>query len=331
MVQIFVEMHSFPLFTQEEEALLQSAQEGRTLSFSADTVKGYRETFEKASQFQHHDKTQTVLGHVTMAVSSGLVTMASAFPTSSFNLPVAATCAFVMATSSAFMGRSAVKLANDHIKLAKSDYDANVSHYLTSMDRYATHFASINYVSEMNDNVATGKKLALSDLAKLININNEYFKNACYDLAITVLQAKLMVAMQDNLIETFPIAHSAAAGPDSVIPNNYILPTLWDQIESAIPTGNKQRLGHSSGAKHSYVPPQQEASPNLLSALYKFYADGIKGHARTFQKPKADDYLPAISNVVTVTVPTFPSVEDLAARIDGYIVQKLDFPALEQK
>lgn len=332
ILQIAFEMIMPPSLSIEEENLVRSAREGQTLSLPPQTTNQYRKYFETYTQVRR-GKTDTVVGNGFLASSPFIILRVfESFP--SLAVQAAAATALLATTTSAIWGNNIRKMADMVIESAKVGYNRRVDRYMDYMQGYADYFARKTYVSEMSEAVKSGKKLSLSELAKLVKIERHHFDTDCDQLTITVLQTKLMLAIQDKQIEEFTIASTQPA--DNIeIAENELAEILRVQFYSAtvikpdVPQEQDHHLETNlqNNTEDNTDRPSRLTAYNVAAALGRYYREGLTGHARIFQKPKAADHLPPAPT--SITVAEFPSVPDLADRIQRFN-QMLDLPALDR-
>lgn len=283
------------------------------------------ETFEKSAQCKKYEKLNAIVGNCILF--SGPIT-ALVIPPISPAFAIAQVA--IAATLSAKLGHETIKSASHQIAQAKSEYSKYMHDYFFYTAESAHHEMTREYVTDINRDVRHNKKISMHHLAKLITIDETYFQDACNKLAITVLQAKLMVAMQNEDIQPFAIPHSGKNALHFTIPENNLRAILKDKFQNATslktPDDNQHIFENEKNSKDPPFEPSPHTAKTIMTAVYRFYADGLKGHARAFQKPKANDHLPTMPAFLNPT--ELLSVQDLEDRIQSYGVEKLDLPAL---
>jgi hypothetical protein len=299
--------------TPQQEATILNAREGQVIEIPQAYIDDRRQEFNKKASESLRRKI------FSSAFNLGFLSLPVLAIGYSVSVPLTLLFAYAAATfpPDQALGNEAIK--KRAYKEAKEKIDAFVSR----IKYHAEEASKENFVKEIDARVRDGGAVNLAELAKLVNVHDVYFEEVCDKLAITVLQAKAMIAILNGDIDQYKVATYQNMG----IFRNYghreylLRLALEDQQNHQVIIGRTDNVESDSAddtpssgtAKIDYKKAFCVVAKAIKEGVRETYVDGWKAVIQSYRKPTS---LQVIEAPKTYTVPAIPSVEDLGDRID---------------
>jgi len=304
---------------QETDILaLRDSANGQKLVLPTDYSMFERQRFEqRVSPLSSKIELSTASSLIPLVIA-GLHLHFKAFP--SFSLLV--TEIIFGALVAASLGNSHLKMKNDEITRAREIHDARIGRYENNIQCAADEAIRVNLVKDADRIVRSGGSISMDQLAKLVNVDNHFFHEACDRLAITVLQANAAVLMSKGLVKEFKIAtyysidlqHPSNSAPlgEEITHEKLLRLALEHQFNSLqyLETEtDKDAAEQTTPADTAEQTPQKSG---IIMAVFNWFANGFKANVDVWRKVSANDYLPETKTALTVAeIPYDPNFVEI--------------------
>jgi hypothetical protein len=313
---------------QEDVILsLRDVPNGQTINFPSDYPSHERRLFEDRLAPNKNNRIEnSVLVALTPALITAMHVQAKTYPSLSLALIEIFFCALMAAS----LGQGRIRSKNDRIKDARKTYEASMFSYEGSIQRAANDAVRKSLVVKADTAVRSGGSISRSTLAKLVNVDDSFFQNACDRLNVTVLQAKILLAMSKGQVKEFNIASynslplaeistqttsRAERGDERILLN--ALRDQFAEVQKAI--AESKTLSDTTSV---VTPAKKETTSWGLTPVLNWFAKGFKGNLDVFRKVSAGDHLPAVPK--SILIPEIPEAEGLDSMVIFYNTEKLN-------
>lgn len=197
----------------------------------------------------------------------------------------------------------------------KENYIGQMEFYINDIQRGADTAVRKNFIKEVDDVVRAGGAISMDQLAKLVNIKDYLFHDACDRLNVTVLQAKILVQMSKGKTTESEIATYASLKLDENKQEEILLHALKDQFNAA-KTIHDENKPEDTSKPNSPTEEIDKKSLFSLKPIFDWFVKGLKGNIDVFRGVSADDYLPPLPE--SIIVKEIPAIENLGPMIYLY-------------